>query len=96
MSEITAERALELAQAWVLSADRNQPYVRDTIRALRELVELQSELHAGHYLVAQSPHTTKSPRPGWMICGRCEYETPSVGWCPEHNGLDTCWAKEKA
>ena len=62
---------------------------------LGRIDELQSELHAGHYLVAQSYFTAPNVRPGWMICLRCKYETPALGWCHEHKMLDTCWTTEK-
>jgi hypothetical protein len=72
---------------------------RNTIDAIGDFfgrvnAEYSSELHAGHYLVAQSLYTAPNVRPGWMICVRCKYETPSHGWCGEHETLDACWAKE--
>ncbi len=57
-----------------------------------EIERLTLELHAGHTLVPQSLYTAPNVRPGWMICVRCKYETPSCGYCTVHNTLDKCWA----
>jgi len=53
--------------------------------------------HSGaHGLLSETESVSRPNRikPGWMWCYNpiCNYTAPALGWCVEHQKLDTCWS----